>query len=119
MENAPNRSVSSTRRPAIAPMPSAAGLQRWQDDVAHWRRVAMAAFEQGENIHALRCWQRVLRLQPDARDAEFHIACCQALGNQREQAAETFAILAADPAVNPDLRSRSIRLARLLGYAAL
>jgi thioredoxin-like negative regulator of GroEL len=119
METAPNRTQGPMRRPDLASMPSAAGPQRRQDDVAHWRRVALAASEQGENIHALRCWQRVLRLEPDARDAEFHIACCQALGNQREQAAETFSILAADPAVSPDLRSRSIRLARLLGYAAL
>lgn len=97
----------------------AAGLQRRQDDVAHWRRVALAASEQGENLHALRCWQRVLRLQPDAHDAAFHIACCQALGDQREHAAETFAVLAADPGVDQDLRRRSVRLARLLGYANL
>jgi thioredoxin-like negative regulator of GroEL len=94
-------------------------LERRQDDLAHWRRVALAASEQGENAHALRCWQRVLRLQPEAHDAAFHIACCQALGDQREHAAETFAVLAADPGVNEDLRRRSVRLARLLGYGAL
>jgi len=94
------------------------GLQQRQDDVAHWRRVALAASEQGENHHALRCWQRVLRLQPDAHDAAFHIACCQALGDQREHAAETFAVLASDPGVDADLRRRSVRLARLLGYGA-
>lgn len=95
------------------------GLMRRQDDVAHWRRVALAASEQGENHHALRCWQHVLRLQPDAHDAAFHIACCQALGAQREHAAETFAVLAADPGVDADLRRRSVRLARLLGYGSV
>jgi len=88
------------------------------DEVAHWRRVALAASDQGENLHALSCWQHVLRLQPDAHDAAFHIACCQALGDQREHAAETFAVLAADPGVDADLRRRSVRLARLLGYGA-
>jgi len=94
-------------------------LQRRQDDVAHWRRLALAASEQGENTQALRCWQQVLRLQPDAHDAAFHIACCQALGEQREHAAETFAVLASDPGVDADLRRRSVRLARLLGYGSL
>ena len=98
---------------------TAAGLQRRQDDVAHWRRVALAASEQGETTHAMRCWQRVLRLQPEAHDAAFHIACCQALTDQREHAAETFAVLAADPGVDADLRRRSVRLARLLGYGNL
>lgn len=96
-----------------------AGQAHEPQDVAHWRRVALAASEQGETFHALRCWQQVLALQPDAHDAVFHIACCQALGSQREHAAETFSILAADPAVDPALRSRSVRLARLLGYATL
>jgi thioredoxin-like negative regulator of GroEL len=103
----------------LLPALTAAGLQRRQDDVAHWRRVALAASEQGENSHALRCWQRVLRLQPDARDAEFHIACCRAMGGQREHAAETFATLAADASVNPELRRRSLRLAQLIGYGSI
>lgn len=98
---------------------AAAGLHRRQDDVAHWRRVALAASEQGETLHALRCWQRVQRLQPQARDAEFHIACCQAMSGQREQAAETFAQLAADASVDRALRQRAVRLAGLLGYGAL
>ena len=118
MEQILNTAISPMRRLDFAATQTSMDPQRRQDDVAHWRRVALAASEQGENIHALRCWQRVLRLQPDARDAEFHIACCQALGGQREHAAETFAILAADPAVAQDLRQRSVRLARLLGYGA-
>jgi thioredoxin-like negative regulator of GroEL len=108
-------------QPAFRASPStspSAGPQRRQDDVAHWRRLALAASEQGENLHALRCWQQVLRLQPDAHDAAFHVACCQALGEQREHAAETFAVLAADPGVDEDLRRRSVRLARLLGYGS-
>ena len=44
------------------------------------------------------------------------VAGLQALGDQREHAAETFAVLAADPGVDADLRHRSVRLARLLGY---
>jgi thioredoxin-like negative regulator of GroEL len=113
--NTPNTSRRSDPNAAH----SVAGPQRRQDDVTHWRRVALAASDQGENTHALRCWQHVLRLQPDARDAEFHIACCQALAGDREHAAETFSILAADPALDADLRRRAVRLARLLGYGAL
>jgi thioredoxin-like negative regulator of GroEL len=112
-EHAPH---SNHRHAMPTPEPA---LQGRQDDVAHWRRVALAASEQGENTHALRCWAQVLQLQPDAHDAVFHIACCHALGGQREHAAETFAVLAADPGVDEDLRRRSVRLAHLLGYGAL
>jgi thioredoxin-like negative regulator of GroEL len=89
-------------------------LPRRYGDVAHWRQVALAASEQGETALALRCWQHVLRLQPEARDAEFHIACCQAVAGQREHAAEAFARLASDRVLNPELRRRALRLAQLL-----
>lgn len=92
------------------------GLPHRYGDVAHWRQVALAASEGGETALALRCWLHVQRLQPQARDAEFHIACCHALGGRREQAAESFAALAQDAALSSDLRRRALRLARLLGH---
>lgn len=119
MNTAPLPSKSST--PASAPAdflpPVGAGsLPHRYGDVAHWRQVALAASDGGETALALRCWQHVQRLQPQARDAEFHIACCHALGGRREQAAESFAALAQEATLSPDLRRRALRLARLLGY---
>ena len=97
----------------------AGALPRHYGDAAHWRQVALAASEHGETALALRCWQHVLRLQPEARDAEFHIACCQAVAGQREHAAETFGRLACDTALRPELRGRALRLARLLDVERL
>ncbi len=98
---------------------SQGALPRRYGDADHWRRVATAAGDQGEIDTAMRCWAHVKRLQPEARDADFHIACCHALQGRRERAAHSFADLAADPTVSPMLRRRALRLAQLLDVEPL
>lgn len=84
-------------------------------DARHWRRLAHAASEQGETALAISYWDHVRRLDADARDADFHIACAHALAGRRERAAVAFADLAADPHAPPELRRRALRLAQLVG----
>ena len=113
------QAVQASAPSDFLPSLGAGALPRHYGDVSHWRQVALAASDQGETALALRCWQHVLRLQPEARDAEFHIACCQAVAGQREHAAEAFGRLACDTGLHPELRGRALRLARLLDAESL
>jgi hypothetical protein len=119
MNTAPLPTKPLTAPADFLPPMGTGSLPHGYGDLAHWRQVALAASDSGETALALRCWQHVQRLQPEARDAEFHIACCHALSGRREQAAESFAALAHAASLSPDQRRRALRLARLLGYETI
>lgn len=104
----------SRNRAAPAPVRRLHAHELLVNDAAYWRGQAQRALEEGDAHAALRCWNRVRRLQPLSLDVLFHIACCFALVNRPGPARLVFESLARIEHAPAELRARSLRLAALL-----